>query len=62
MEVGAVVRGAIYLGKIVLEPRFGVKVVKKITNGKISKWQIKISKKINTNLETIKLMWRKCSE
>lgn len=37
MEVGAVVRGAIYLGTIVLEPRFGVKVVKKITNGKISK-------------------------
>lgn len=62
MEVGAVVRGAIYLGAIVLEPRFGVKVVKKITNGKISKWQIKISKKINANLETIKLMWRKCSE
>ena len=62
MEVGVVVRGAIYLGTIVLEPRFGVKVVKKITNGKISKWQIKISKKINANLETIKLMWRKCSE
>ena len=29
MEVGVVVRGAIYLGTIVLEPRFGVKVVKK---------------------------------